>query len=198
MTKMLTPEQKTKIRRAIFEKADAFGYASCSRNNSGRFMDELVEDPEVGGILNQYMTKERIRTYIKDSVLNAYTKELTKKVLDTTSPTDTIQQVYNVQSDIIQKCSGKDAFVSVSRSNDGCIFVVSSGTVLKWETALRKSLELIARQPGLTVNNKTPSICLRLAANQDLTDGDKKHITDALAAIGVQACFVMGNYCYWK
>ena len=64
---------------------------------------------------------------------------------------------------------------------------------LKWETALRKALEIIVRNPGLTINNTVPSICLQLAvAGQDITDGDKKHISDALGAIGVKALFCNG------
>jgi len=190
MAKVLTPQQTVKIKEAIYEKADAFGYASSGRNDSGRFMDELVEDPCVGGVLKQYMSKERVRTYIKDGVLNAYKKELTRKALETTTPTDTIQQVFGVQSSVIQKCSGKNVTVSVSRDINGRIIVVSGGTALKWETALRKALEIIARQPGLTINSIKPSICLHLVtASHDLTEGDKKHITDALSAIAVKAIF---------
>lgn len=193
MAKVLTSEQKAQIKKIVFEKADAFGYASSGRSDSGKFMDELVEDSEVGSILKQYMAKERVRTYIKDTMLNAYTKELTRKILTAISPSDTIRELYGVESSIIQKCSGKDASVSVSRSVDGRIFVTSGGAVLKWETALRKALELIARQPMLIVDNATPIICLHLAVvSQDITDGDKKHITDALAAISVKAYFCGG------
>lgn len=193
MAKVLTSEQKAQIKKVVFEKADAFGYASSGRSDSGKFMDELVEDSEVGNILKQYMAKERVRTYIKDTILNAYTKELTRKILTAISPSDTIRELYGVESSIIQKCSGKDASVSVSRSVDGRIFVTSGGAVLKWETALRKALELIARQPMLIVDDATPIICLHLAVvSQDITDGDKKHITDALAAISVKAYFCGG------
>jgi hypothetical protein len=80
--------------------------------------------------------------------------------------------------------------VSVSRSDDGRIFVVSGGTVLKWETALRKALELIAREAGLSVGGKTPEICLHLVAtNNSLTTADKNHIMAALGAVGVKTIF---------
>jgi hypothetical protein len=190
MAKLLTADQNAKIKKAIFDKADNFGYSSSGRNDSGRFMDELIDDPDVGGVLKQYMPKERVRTYIKDGVLNAYTKELTRKILTATSPTETIQQFYDTKSSVIHKGKGKEIGLSISRSEDGKIFVVSGGTVLKWETALRKALEIIARMPTLCIDGNTPSICLHLAnVNQDLTDGDKKHIIDALTAIGVQAKF---------
>lgn len=137
-----------------------------------------------------YLSKEKVRTYIKDTIINAYSKALTKKILDAISPTDTIRQIYDVSSSIIQQCKGKNPWVSVSRSEDGRIFVVSGGTVLKWETALRKALELIARESGLTIEGKTPTICLHLVlTDNSLTVADKKHIQTALAAIKVQALF---------
>ena len=190
MAKVLTSQQKVRIRQAIFKKADTFGYSSSGRIDSGRFMDELVDDAEIGGVLKQYMSKERVRTYIKDSELNAYAKKIINDALDTIDQTETIRQIYGIESSIIQQCTGKDARVSVSRSTDGRIFVVSGGTVLKWETALRKALELIAKETGLTIDGKTPSICLHLVStNNSLTVADKKHITTALSAIGVQAIF---------
>ncbi|MNP25286.1 hypothetical protein D3C76_1180840 [compost metagenome] len=152
-----------------------------------------MDDPEVGGVLKEYMSREKIRTYIKDGVLNAYTKTRTKKILAAKSATDTVAQIYSVSSDIIQEGKGKDSGLTVCRSEDGCVFVISEGTVLKWETALRKALELIAREPGLTINGKTPSICLHLAfVSQDITDGEKKHICTALDAISVKARFCGG------
>ena len=193
MAKVLTPDKKTAVKKAIYKKADEFNYASRSRSDCGRFMDDLVTDDEVSGVLKNYMAKEKIRTYIKDGVLNAYTKELTKKALKAASPTDTIKQFYNVESSVIQKGKGKDVGLTVSRSVNGRIFVISSGTVLKWETALRKALELIAKEKGLTVNDNTPSVCLHLAViGQDLTDADKQHINTALAAISVKARFCNG------
>jgi hypothetical protein len=107
--------------------------------------------------------------------------------------TDTVRQLFETDTTIIQKqkCNGK--IVSVCRSSVGEIYVVSEGTVLKWETALRKALEIIAREPGLTVDNVTPTICLQLAdVSASITDGDKKHITTALAAISVKARFFSG------
>ena len=187
---MLTHEKKEQIKKLIFEKANSFGYSSCARNDSGVFMDGLVEDPEIGGSLKEYMTKERIRTYIKDSVLNAYSKELTKKILNTVSATETIRQIYSAQSTVIQISKGKNTGLSVLRSEDGRIFVVSCGTILKWETALRKALELIARQPSMIVKNTRPTICLHLAIiGPDITDVEKKHITTALDSISVKVRF---------
>ena len=190
MPKVLPNKKATLVKTRVYTKADDFGYSARSRPENNQFIDSLVEDVEIGGVVREYLPKENVRTYIKDGILNAYAKRLTKNVLDEVSPTDTIQQVYGVSSSVIQQCTGKDARVSVSRSEDGRIFVVSGGTVLKWETALRKALELIVRESGLTIDKKTPAICLHLVPTANhLTVADKKHIQTALAAIEVQAIF---------
>jgi hypothetical protein len=188
VSKLFPVDKKAKVKRIIFQKADDFGYASRSRNDNGLFMDELVDDPDVGGVLKEFMSKEKIRTYIKDGVLNAYTKARTKKILAAESVTETILDLYSISTAVIQQ--DKYNGVSVCRSENGSIFVVSEGTVLKWETALRKALELVANEPNLTILKVRPSICLQLAvAGQDITDGEKKHISAALDAISVKAKF---------
>ncbi|MCL2020514.1 MAG: hypothetical protein FWG81_00020 [Betaproteobacteria bacterium] len=190
MPKRLPSKKKTQIEALIYARADDVSYRTLSRPESSQFLDSLVEDAAIGGVLREYYPKENVRTYIKDGILNAYAKQFTKNALNEVSPTDAIQQIYGVLSSIIQQGTGKEARVSVSRSDDGRIFVLSGGTVLKWETALRKALEIIARVPGLTIEGKTPSICLHLVpTNNGLTVADKKHITTALAAVGVQAIF---------
>jgi len=186
MANLVPKEKAAQIKKIVYAKADSHGLINKSRNENGQFMTALVEDPDVGGVLSQYLEKEKIRTYIKDGILNAYTKCRKKEILKRNSPIDTVQKLYSTNVNIIQA----DNDVSVCRSNDGKIFIVSSGTFLKWETALRKALELIARESRL-VNNKTPEICLQIAVlNLGITDGDKKLITDALKAIGVKARFI--------
>ena len=190
MAKKLPSKKATLVKSLVFSRADEFGYSTRNRTENNQFLDSLVEEQTIGGVLREYLPKGNVRTYIKDAILNAYAKRVTKNALEGVSPTDTIQQVYGICSSVIQQCTGKDARVSVLRSEEGQVFVVSGGTVLKWETALRKALELVSRAPGLTINGKTPTICLHLVATSNsLTDADKKHITTALSMIGVQAIF---------
>lgn len=190
MASALPKNVQAKIKRVVFKKADEFGYIECGRIESGRFLDTLVDDPEVGRILIEYMPKERVRTYIKDGVLNAYTKSFTKKALAASTPEKTIYDLYGDIAAIIQECKGKQSGLYVLRSEDGKIYVVSGGTVLKWETALRKALEIIANEPTLIVDNTAPAICLKLSlTGQSLTEADKAHIVSALGAVGVKAEF---------
>lgn len=190
MANALPKNVQAKIRRAVYRKADEFGYMECGRIESGKFIDTLVEDPEVGRILIEYLPKERVRTYIKDGVLNAYAKNLTKKALATTTPETTISDVFCETAFVIQKGKGKQSGLFILRSESGSIYVVSGGTVLKWETALRKALDVIANEPNLTIEGRFPLICLKLSLEgQALTEADKKHIITALGAVGVRAVF---------
>lgn len=91
---------------------------------------------------------------------------------------------------VIQKGKGKQNGLFVLRAESGHIYVVSGGTVLKWETALRKALEIIANEPNLTIEGKAPSICLKLSlTGQSLTEADKTHIITAVGAVGVKTVF---------
>jgi hypothetical protein len=185
MTK-LPKEKAAQIRELVYVKADTYGYITRSRKENGQFMTALVDDPTVGGVLSTYIEKGNLRTYIKDAILNGYAKNRKMEILKRNSPLDTVKRVYSVNASIIQSVGG----VAVCRSDDDRIFVVSSGTVLKWETALRKALELVAREPDLVVDDHAPIICLQLAIlDLGITDGDKTLVTDALKTIGVKARF---------
>ncbi|MDR2729069.1 MAG: hypothetical protein LBB56_08035 [Chitinispirillales bacterium] len=186
MSELIPREKAARIKDLVYSKADTHGYIARGRNENGQFMTALVEDFEVGGVLSEYMEKGKIRTYIKDSILNGYTKCRKKEILESNLPTDTIQKVYSVTSSLMRTIGD----TAICRSDDGKFYIISSGTFLKWETALRKSLELIARQPNLTVDGNHPEICLQLAVlNKGVTDGDKKLIIDALQAISVKVRF---------
>ena len=190
MATLLPRGKASAIKKLVSAKANDFNYISRSRTENNQFLDSLVESPEIGCVLREYMPKEKVRTYIKDGILNAYAKQLTNSVLGEISPADTIQSIYGVSASLIQQGTGKDARVSVFRAEDGRIFVVSGGTILKWETALRKALELIAREPRLTIKGKPPKICLHLAdSNSGLSTADKNHIIKALNVICVKAKF---------
>ena len=173
MAVVLPKDVQKRIKTTIYRKADEFGYATAGRVENGRFMNELMEDPEVGGVLKEYMEKGKIRTYIKDGVLNSYTKAKKKEALTATTPEGVVKRLFKESADIIQTCSGKQAGLYVLRATNGNIFVVSSGTVLKWETALRKALEIIASEPGLS-EKRSPKIGLKLAdTSNSLTDAVK-------------------------
>jgi len=185
------PEQvRSKLICLVYKMADEFAYMECDRVKNSQFMDMLVEDPDVGGVLREYMQKERVRTYIKDTILNRYTKDATSKTLSSKTPEQTIKEEYDKEACVIQKLRGSAYNCYVLRANTGNIYIVSEGTSLKWETALRKGLEIIANEPNLTISGIVPSLCLKLSlAGQSLTAADKNLIRTALSAAGVKATF---------
>lgn len=177
------------IKEEIFNAADEFGYLECSKAESGRLLNDLVDNPQIGKRLAEYMPQSNVRTYIKDAVLNSYAKRKKKKALSTVSPEDMIKNVYGDDAMVIQTFSGKREGMYVLRNDAGNIYILSRGTVVKWETALRKALQIVV-QESLTENGKIPRICLNLYnGGRPITKPDKKLVTDSLAVIGVKVTF---------
>jgi len=186
MAKILSKEKARQIKETVYLKADEHGYISKGRNENGDFMTGLVDDPEVGEVLSEYIDKGKIRTYIKDSIMNGYAKSRKRAILKDNSPIETVKVLFSKNVSIIQTIGE----TTLCNSECGDVFVVSSGNYVKWETALRKALELVAREPKFVFNGKTPNICLQLAVlTSGVTDGDKKLIIDALSAINVKVRF---------
>lgn len=186
MAKSLPTALQRKIRAAVFARADEYGYAARGRLENGAFMDELIEDPEIGGILSEYMEGPKIRTYIKDGILNAYTKKKNKEIQSQHTSTAIVKKVYGMDAAKIDERGN----ISVCCSAGKDVFVISEGTVLKWETALRKALEYTAGLPEATRTANNIHICIKLAViNQEITSGDKKLIRSALSLIGASVYF---------
>lgn len=175
------------IRNRVCARADECGYMTNGRQRNSSFMDSLTEDPKIGGILKNYMQKENVRTYIKDAVLNRYTKDRINESLDAVTPEALINRSYGCNASVIQQSSR----VAVLRAPEGQIFITSGGTMAKWETALRKALEIIAKEPKLIVEDKNPKICLEISElTMQSTDADKEYVRKALDAVGVRVVFV--------
>ena len=173
------------IKDRVTKRADAFGYAGRTRVENGAFMDDLIRDSEIGGVLSEYMPKGNIRTYIKDGILNRYTKILNKEIQEKYTAEDIVKAIYN------QECPTIDSKGKVCLCcHDGKdLYVISSGTVLKWETALRKGLEYISMLPEST-KNKKPKLCLKLTViNNLLSASGKLELKEQLNLISVDVFF---------
>ena len=103
-----------------------------------------------------------------------------------------IKKIYGQDSVLIEGEQGaKDSRLSLHRLANGEFLIVSSGTWLKWETALRKALEFIARAPGLPPASTNLNVLIILApGGRTLTGGDKKLLNDALSFIGVKVAIM--------
>lgn len=177
------------LKKRVFELCDEFDYCARSRIDSANFMNDLVAHPEVGGVISEFTTPDKVRTYIKDALLNAYSK---KHVRDKEKSIDLKKALNRVYRKRLLKVSEiKKLSVWKDEEDTTYIYIVYFGTLLKWETALRKALEYVASTDYIRENDLKSKICLALVVQTDeLTDGDKEHIRTALGLIDVKVIFV--------
>jgi hypothetical protein len=176
----LPKDVQTRIKTAVYRKADEFEYMARTRTENGVFMENLVNDPEMGGVLAEYMPGNSVKTYIKDAVLNRYAKDKTKK--EHGKGADAIRAVLGKDSSQIETKGD----VSLHRVSTGEFLVLSKGTWIKWESALRKALEFIGGAPGFAKPESKPLILLNLSTQgRRLTEGDRKHLVRTLGKISV-------------
>lgn len=190
MSKILPRDIQLEIKNTIYEMADAHHYMNRGRIENGIFINNLTKHPEVGDILLQYMTKSEIRTYIKDAVLNRYAKDKKQEELSSKDESSIIAETFGQDANLIEKRNG----VSFYRLEHMDYLLISCGTFVKWETALRKALEYISNAPGLPPQNNKLHILLNLAlAGRILTDADKDHLAKSLDFIGLKV-FINGSH----
>lgn len=140
MAKLIDSVTSKKIKDSVYLKADEFEYLKRSRTDNGKFIDSLVSAPEVGVVLANFMSKSEIRTYIKDAILNRYSKDKTIE----SRPNNLIEVIYNklgIKTILLEKDSrsGIELYKCEDYSQDVYVVVVD-GTYMKWETALKKAL----------------------------------------------------------
>ncbi len=179
------------IKERVFRKADEFNYLARSRTDNGTFLDQLVTMEDVGGRLSQFMSKAEIRTYIKDAILNRYSKDKTQEEL----PSDfnpIIQEKLDVEVHFVER-ENKTRISLFKSIKDNCYVVVVEGTYLKWETALRKALLYIASKPFSSQDNMKVHIILALfARHQKVSPSDLRQLQRALKPCNAIA-FIFGE-----
>ena len=129
---------------------------------------------------------------IKDAVLNRYMKDKKGEVLSECESeiVPIIEEIYNQDPTLIEKRDLSFIF----RMENGDVLVVSQGTLLKWETALRKALEIISSSPGLNSPSQKVKILLNIALlGSPTTSADRDQLRSALKIIGVEVNFADGS-----
>lgn len=188
MSVVLPKAVQLAVKEACYRLLDDFGYMYISRAESSLFMARLQNNQYVGKVLANYMKKEDIKTYIKDAILNRYSKDKRAKALpsDQQALADLVANHYGKVVNPIER--NGDVHLLRLGSND--LVVVSQGTLVKWETALRKALEFVERAPGLPPPAGTLRILLNIAPlGTQTTRGDKTHLKKSLAYIKVEIRF---------
>jgi len=170
------------IKERIYELANECNYLALGRTDSGKFMTQLVTLDDVGGCLASYMKKAEIRTYIKDAVLNRYSKDRTEEERpDSFEPI--IQDIlgFAVEKEVDLPNSNQLYKQSDFHPNKNYV-IVSEGTLLKWETALRKALLSIGSMPISKNEGVSITVLLSLFAQyQRITASDRQHLYDSLS-----------------
>ena len=180
MSKKVPDDIARVIKEFVFQEADRVNYLARSRTDNGNFLAQLVAMPNVGIRLTQYMSKAEVRTYIKDAILNRYSKDKTQE-----------ERPGDLESIILAKLGVAVLFVEQESKSLISLFksplnasfvVVADGTVLKWETALRKALLYVASKPFSENSDASVKIVLTLFARfQKVSPSDLRHLEKALS-----------------
>ena len=75
MTVNIPDPARQNIFDAAFKEFDDHQYLTKSRPENADLMDRLIEHPDIGAKLQNFIPKEKVRTYIKDTILNNYAKK---------------------------------------------------------------------------------------------------------------------------
>ena len=113
----------------IFSKADEVGYMGLDSARSGKFQDELENDPELIRIAGEKLS----RNYIKDTVLNNYSKK--QRYISE----DDVLSVFVELIDISVLGAKKDlenGIFKISYSNEE--FECTSSSINEWQTVLKR------------------------------------------------------------
>lgn len=183
MSVAMPSEVRAEIRELVFRRLDAVNYLAQGRVENGRFMEQLAVDPKVGGRIAEYTGKERVKTYIKDALINRYAKEKTKPPSDLTSTVAGI-----AGKDVVRVDGGTSKGISLYRDGETLV-VVSCGTLMKWETALRKLLEYMGRNRDRLQHGgvrRSMLLLVLMTGGKKISSADEDLLERSLEAIQVK------------
>jgi len=178
----------TKIFENIYSqvatKAEAAGYGNIGPSETSKFIDQLVTDASVGNKLKEYLPNGKIRTYIKDTLLDKYNRSQNEV------PQDVSKYISNTfRCNTLEVEYEKHNRVSLHRfeHKDNHLLVVARGTFTRWETALRKALAYIVRCHAKNKTTPKIEILLVISANRHVvTSADEESLRKALDIVGVK------------
>lgn len=66
---------RREIKERLWAEADRLNWSNLSATDKSRYYTAWTQTEDLGGRLGQYMDPRRVRVYIKDTLLKAYTRE---------------------------------------------------------------------------------------------------------------------------
>lgn len=156
----------------VFSKADEVGYMGLDSARSGKFQDELESDPELIRIAGERLS----RNYIKDTILNNYSKK--QRYISE----DDVLSVFVELTDISVLGAKKDLENGVFKiSYLGEEFECTSSSINEWQTVLKRF--------GKRSNGKTRFAFLTCGGVEKQKD-ELGAVVDILSSYGVTALIV--------
>ncbi|MCH1638937.1 hypothetical protein MJ257_02360 [Paenibacillus timonensis] len=180
MKKLPNPIRQDILKR-VYELADSEGYLTNNRVNNSMFLERLVDNEDVGLVLQDFMEKDRVRVYIKDSLLNKYAKD--RRAVNQYNLTTKIAHLCN---ESVCMLSSQNDVMMFRAESTGSHIVVAKGSYMKWETALRKVLLYIAATPQLKQqNNQLIKAIVITTGGVPIPTGEEEALRSALSEINV-------------
>ncbi len=187
MSRLLPKDVEKEIRTIAYNLCAQYNYGTGDIDSTS-FIDMLFRRPDIGGRLKEYLPDSSIRVYIKDTLCGKYTKNLTAQKLEGITPIDAVRETYGVNAVII----GKSGDVVICRdSQTGIQYLVSHSTFLRWESALKKVLEYMAKTSSIYEAPETVKICLIVVdQTAKMTYGDKMFLAKTLSFVNARALII--------
>ncbi len=173
---------------AAFRELDDFQYLTKSRPENADLMDRLIEHPDIGAKLREHITNEKVRTYIKDTIINRYAKvrtALPREIEDyiETICTDTLYEIDYIAND----------HVSFHRTESNGYYAIarSKHRHTSWPIALRNLLFYLARLPQCPPEgcSELVKVLIIFCHGVPVNSGDKEIVVKALSHADV--------FCVW-
>lgn len=183
MSIKIPPEIRKQIFGRVHELADRHKYLQKGRHDNARFLDALVADPQVGRRLREFMPEERVKSYVKDAIVNKYAKKRKGLLKDVGRhlPAE-FAAGYEIGTD-------KEKTVSLHRSKGGVLLAAARTTHIKWETGVRKLLLYVAALPEQSRGKgggARPRLMLVIHEHGNpVNESDKKLTEGALHLVGI-------------
>ncbi len=181
-----------RLPKDVEKEIRTIAHTLCAQYNYGtgdidstNFIDMLLKRPDIGGRLKEYLPDASVRVYIKDTLCGKYTKRLTAQKLEGVTAVDAVRETYGVETVIL----GKSRDVIICRNpQTGIQYLVSHSTFVRWESALRKVLEYLAKTASNYDDPETVKICLIVVdQTAKMTYGDKMFLAKTLSFVNAKA-----------
>ena len=184
MAKVLPTRVKQQVETRGFDLLNEWQYLNRTRVENSQFMDQLVDHPEIGKKLSEFLDRAGVRKYIKDVIVNKYAK-LKRKM-----PRDLGAELESWLGEPVHEIEwvNRDK-LSLHRSESGTYLITARTTFIKWETGLRKILLYCADKPNLHSKHDVQKCLAIFEHGATVNQADKNHLQKALDSIGI--------FCLW-